>query len=155
MRLIKHIKPFSWLLYGVVAGGLVCYFFKSFLLSQSTEFINDILKVLIPLYGILLGFLLTLIAIVVSLSGTRLVSNLMKTNHYSNLLTNSKVLALLYFFTLIIAVVGLFFREDQATIFMIVIFLSVVLIFYSLRTAYKFFQIFHHIGNASVKKNNG
>lgn len=151
MRLMKHIKPYSWLLYGAVAGGFVCYFFKDFLLCQSTEFINDIFKVLIPLYGILLGFLLTLIAIVVSLAGTRLVSNLIRTNHYSNLLTNSKILALLYFFTLIIAVIGLFVREDQSTIFMIVIFLSVVLIFYSLRTAYKFFQIFHNISAGNVK----
>lgn len=151
MRLMKHIKRYDWLLYGAVVGGFVCYFFKDFLLSQSTDFINDIFKVLIPLYGILLGFLLTLIAIVVSLAGTRLVSNLIKTNHYSNLLTNSKVLALLYFFTLIIAVIGLFVREDKPTVFMIVIFLSVLLIIYSLRTAYKFFQIFHHIGIASVK----
>lgn len=155
MRLMKHIKPYSWLLYGAGAGGFVCYFFKDFLLCQSTEFINDIFKVLIPLYGILLGFLLTLIAIVVSLAGTRLVSNLIKTNHYSNLLTNSKILALLYFFTLIIAVIGLFVREDQSTIFMIVIFLSIVLIFYSLRTAYKFFQIFHNISskNANSSEN--
>jgi hypothetical protein len=148
---MKHIKRYDWLLYGAVVGGFVCYFFQDSLLSQTTEFINDIFKVLIPLYGILLGFLLTLIAIVVSLTGTRLVSNLIKTNHYSNLLTNSKVLALLYFFTLIIAVIGLFIREKQTTVFMVVVFLSVVLIFYSLRTAYKFFQIFHHIGTASVK----
>lgn len=154
MKSMMRIKPYSWLLYGAVAGGFICYFFKEFLLSQSTEFINDIFKVLIPLYGILLGFLLTLIAIVVSLAGTRLVSNLIKTNHYSNLLTNSKVLALLYFFTLITAVIGLFVRENQSAIFMSVIFLSVVLIFYSLRTAYKFFQIFHNISVGNVKSNN-
>lgn len=153
MQLIKRIKPYNWLLYGAVAGGFVCYFFKDFLLYQNTEFINDIFKVLIPLYGILLGFLLTLIAIVVSLAGTRLVSNLIRTNHYTNLLTNSKILALLYFFTLIIAVIGLFVREYQSNVFMIVIFLSIVLIFYSLRTAYKFFQIFHNISSESVNNN--
>lgn len=151
---MKHIKPYSWLLYGAVVGGFLCYFFKDFLLSQKTEFINDIFKVLIPLYGILLGFLLTLIAIVVSLAGTRLVSSLIKTNHYNNLLTNSKILALLYFCTLIIAVIGLFVREYQSTVFMIVIFLSIVLIFYSLRTAYKFFQIFHNIGHRKVSNNH-
>lgn len=150
MQLMKRIKPYNWLLYGAVSGGFVCYFFKDFLLFQSTDFINDIFKVLIPLYGILLGFLLTLIAIVVSLAGTKLVSNLIKTNHYDNLLTNSKLLALLYFCTLIIAVIGLFIREDQSAVFMVVIFLSIVLIFYSLRTAYKFFQIFHNISSENV-----
>ncbi|WP_201585239.1 hypothetical protein [Psychrobacter sp. HII-4] len=145
MKLMKHIKPYSWLLYGAVFGSVVCYFFKEFLLSQDSIFINDIFKVLIPLYGILLGFLLTLIAIVVSLAGTRLVSNLIRTNHYSNLLTNSKLLALLYFITLIISVIGLFVRDNQSLVFIIVIFLSIVLVFYSLRTAYKFFQIFHNI----------
>lgn len=151
MRLMMRIKPYSWLLYGAVIGGFVCYFFRGVLYTQDYVFINDIFKVLIPLYGILLGFLLTLIAIVVSLAGTRLVSNLIKTNHYKNLLTNSKILALLYFFTLIIAVVGLFVREYQPAVFVGVIFLSVLLIIYSLRTAYKFFQIFHNISAANVK----
>ncbi|KAF0569138.1 hypothetical protein FQV37_331 [Psychrobacter nivimaris] len=98
------------------------------------------------MYGILLGFLLTLIAIVVSLVGTKLVSNLIKTSHYNNLLSNSKILALLYFFTLIIAVVGLFVQKYQIPVFILVIFLSIMIIVYSLRTAYKFFQIFHNVG---------
>lgn len=147
MRLMKRIKPYSWLLYGAVLGGLVCYFQRGFFFAQDSDFIKDIFKVLIPLYGILLGFLLTLIAIVVSLVGTKLVSSLIKTNHYNNLLSNSKVLALLYFFTLIIAVVGLFLQTYQTFVFILVIFLSIMIIVYSLRTAYKFFQIFHNVGD--------
>lgn len=146
MRLMKRIKPYSWLLYGAVAGGLICYFLRGFFFAQESDFIKDIFKVLIPLYGILLGFLLTLIAIVVSLVGTKLVSNLIKTSHYNNLLSNSKILALLYFSTLIIAVVGLFVQKYQIPVFILVIFLSIMIIVYSLRTAYKFFQIFHNVG---------
>lgn len=107
--------------------------------------INEVLKTLITLYGTMLGFVLTLMAIVISLIDKRLIKNMVKSGHYNNLLMSSKLLSLLYFLSIAIYLVALMFIERQPAMFLLSIGATIFTAVYSLRTAYKFFQIFKHI----------
>lgn len=115
------------------------------ILNTSSIMINEVLKTLITLFGTMLGFVLTLMAIVISLIDKRLIKNMVKSGHYNNLLMSSKLLSLLYFISIAIYLVALMVTVRQPSAFLISIGATLITAIYSLRTAYKFFQIFKHI----------
>ncbi len=136
---------YEWLGYSLAISVGVCFMFQESILSIDPNQANEVLKTLITLYGTLLGFVLTLMAIVISLSDKPIVKNMTKSGHYSNLLTSNKVLSFLYFCSLAVFMITLMINELKPQFYLISIFFTMFVAIYSLRTAYKFFQVFKHI----------
>lgn len=145
MKSNKYAEIIQWLALSLVISVALCAFLYNEILSTSPVMINEVLKTLITLFGTMLGFVLTLMAIVISLIDKRLIKSMVKSGHYNNLLMSSKLLSLLYFISIAIYLVALMVTVRQPFIFLISIGATLITAMYSLRTAYKFFQIFKHI----------
>lgn len=145
MKSNKYAEIIKWLALSLVISVALCAFLYNEILSTSSVMINEVLKTLITLFGTMLGFVLTLMAIVISLIDKRLIKNMVKSGHYNNLLMSSKLLSLLYFISIAIYLVALMVTVRQPSVFLISIGATLITAMYSLRTAYKFFQIFKHI----------
>ena len=145
MKLNKYAETLKWLALSLIISVALCIFLRNEIIGTSSVMINEVLKTLITLFGTMLGFVLTLMAIVISLIDKRLIKNMVKSGHYNNLLMSSKLLSLLYFTSITIYLIALMVVNRQSTIFLISISATLVTAIYSLRTAYKFFQIFKHI----------
>lgn len=145
MKSNKYAEIFKWLAYCITFSVAVCVVFYVSIVNTEFSLVNEIIKTLITLYGTLLGFVLTLMAIVISLADKPLIKNMIKSGHYINLLTSSKILSLLYFTSLAIFMITLISSFYKPVFYLASIFISVLVASYSLRTAYKFFQVFKHI----------
>ena len=145
MKSNKYAEILIWLALSLVISVALCAFLYNEILSTSPVMINEVLKTLITLFGTMLGFVLTLMAIVISLIDKRLIKNMVQSGHYNNLLMSSKLLSLLYFISIAIYLVALMVTDWQPIMFLISIGATLFTAIYSLRTAYKFFQIFKHI----------
>lgn len=145
MKSNKYAEILIWLALSLVISVALCAFLYNEILSTSLAMINEVLKTLITLFGTMLGFVLTLMAIVISLIDKRLIKNMVQSGHYNNLLMSSKLLSLLYFISIAIYLVALMVTDWQPIMFLISIGATLFTAIYSLRTAYKFFQIFKHI----------
>lgn len=145
MKSNKYAEIIRWLAISLVISVTLCVLLYDEIICSSSIMINEVLKTLITLYGTMLGFVLTLMAIVISLIDKRLIKNMVQSGHYNNLLMSSKLLSLLYFLSIAIYLVALMFTERQPVMFLLSIGATVFTAVYSLRTAYKFFQIFKHI----------
>lgn len=141
----KHKEPISYLMIFIGISSAICWFFRTPLLCWDIAQKLDIAKVIISLYGTLLGFLFTFLAIVISLSSNRLIQRMVQSGHYENLIISSKYLATLYFISLVALIIGLFIYQTTPASFIVGIFLSLLTILYSVRTSYKFFQILTYI----------
>lgn len=145
MRYRRYTEP---IIYTALSGGIafgVCWKFYSYFLEWDIDKKLDFAKVVISLFGTLLGFLLTLLAIVISLTTNNLIQRMVQSGHYDNLILSSKILAMLYFITLIVCTIGLFTYPQYPISFVISIFFTVVATAFSIRTAFKFFQILKFI----------
>lgn len=145
MKLNKYAETLKWLALSLIISVALCIFLRNEIIGISSVMINEVLKTLITLFGTMLGFVLTLMAIVISLIDKRLIKNMVKSGHYDNLLMSSKLLSLLYFISIAIYLVALMVTVRQPSAFLISIGATLITAIYSLRTAYKFFQIFKHI----------
>lgn len=145
MKLNKYAETLKWLALSLIISVALCIFLRNEIIGTSSVMINEVLKTLITLFGTMLGFVLTLMAIVISLIDKRLIKNMVKSGHYDNLLMSSKLLSLLYFISIAIYLVALMVTVRQTSAFLISIGATLITAIYSLRTAYKFFQIFKHI----------
>ena len=145
MKLNKYAEILKWLALSLIISVALCILLYNEILNTSSIMINEVLKTLITLFGTMLGFVLTLMAIVISLIDKRLIKNMVKSGHYNNLLMSSKLLSLLYFISIAIYLVALMVTVRQPSAFLISIGATLITAIYSLRTAYKFFQIFKHI----------
>lgn len=145
MKLNKYAETLKWLALSLIISVALCIFLRNEIIGTSSVMINEVLKTLITLFGTMLGFVLTLMAIVISLIDKRLIKNMVKSGHYDNLLMSSKLLSLLYFISIAIYLVALMVTVRQPSAFLISIGATLITAIYSLRTAYKFFQIFKHI----------
>ena len=145
MKSRGSVEVYKWLGYSLTISVGVCIIFQDSILSIDPNQANEVLKTLITLYGTLLGFVLTLMSIVISLSDKDIVKNMNKSGHYLNLLTSSKVLSFLYFCSLAVFIVTLMVNELKPQFYLVSIFATLLVAVYSLRTAYKFFQVFKHI----------
>lgn len=145
MKSNKYAEILKWLALSSIISVALCAFLYDEILSTSLDMSNEVLKTLITLFGTMLGFVLTLMAIVISLIDKRLIKNMVKSGHYNNLLTSSKLLSLLYFISITIYLIALMITVRQPAAFLVSIGATLTTAIYSLRTAYKFFQIFKHI----------
>lgn len=145
MKLNKYAEILKWLVLSLIISVALCILLYNEILNTSSIMINEVLKTLITLFGTMLGFVLTLMAIVISLIDKRLIKNMVKSGHYNNLLMSSKLLSLLYFISIAIYLIALMVTVRQPSAFLISIGATLITAIYSLRTAYKFFQIFKHI----------
>lgn len=145
MKLLRFAEIIKWLVISLAVSTGLCYTFYNNILVTNTDQINEVLKTLIALYGTLLGFVLTLMAIVLSLSGKPIFKGIVNSGHYLNLHTSSKILSFLYFMSLCIFVVTLAANSYKPMLYLTSIFSSITVAVYSLRTAYKFFQVFKHV----------
>lgn len=145
MKSNRYAEISIWLVISLAVSVTVCFVFYNGIVDIAPPMMNEVLKTLITLFGTMLGFVLTLMAIVISLIDKRLIKNMVKSGHYNNLLMSSKTLSLLYFVSITIYLIALMFTESQSPVFLLSIGATVFVAIYSLRTAYKFFQIFKHI----------
>lgn len=145
MKSNKYAEILIWLTLSLIISVVLCAFLRNEILSTSSVMMNEVLKTLITLFGTMLGFVLTLMAIVISLIDKRLIKKMVQSGHYNNLLMSSKLLSLLYFISIAIYLVALMVTVQQPYVFLISIGATLITAIYSLRTAYKFFQIFKHI----------
>lgn len=138
-----------WLAISLITSVVVCVVFYKEISFTGSDQINEVLKTLITLFGTLLGFVLTLMAIVISLIDKRMIKNMVESGNYSNLLQSSKTLSLLFFLSIAIFLIALMFEKNQSYAYLLSIAMTVIVAVFSLRTAYKFFQIFKHIESSS------
>lgn len=143
MKLNKHEEPIKWLLISSLASLCICYFFYGAFSAMSIADQRDIAKVVISLFGTFLGFLFTLLAIIISLSSHRLIKNMIATGHYANLILSSQILSILLFVTITICFFSLFFIT--AWFFTGLIALVILTAIFACRTIYKFFLILRHV----------
>ena len=68
MKSRGSVEVYKWLGYSLTISVGVCIIFQDSILSIDPNQANEVLKTIITLYGTLLGFVLTLMAIVISLS---------------------------------------------------------------------------------------
>lgn len=141
MKSNKYLELVKWLTPAAVVSLAISYVFSNKLMPIPVEQQIDAAKVILSLFGTLLGFLLTLLAIVVSLSSNNLIKSMLKSGHYENLIFSSKVLAALYTITITVSLIGLFMFAYAPILFMALVFLSILTTFWATRTTYKFFQI--------------
>lgn len=146
MKLMKFFRHFIILI--IIALVISCLYFHFLdpLLSIPNTLIIDISKVLASLYATLLGFLFTMLAIIASVIHSDFMKALIETGHYDNLINSSIMLATLYFVAIICLVAALFDSSFQIYIFIYVLSISTLIIFSSIRTAFKFFQVLKYLG---------
>lgn len=143
MRLKKHKEPIKWLLISSLSALFVCYLAHSPLSLMSIADQKDIAKVIISLFGTILGFLFALLAIIMSLSSTRLIKNMIITGHYANLMLSCKILSGLLFLTIMTCLFCLF--HITPPVFIGVTGLTIFTAIFACRTAYKFFLILSNV----------
>lgn len=149
MKSSENIKYFS---VSIILGITICLLSYDFVCQFKGELINDITQTLISLYGTMLGFLITSLAIILSLLENKFIKKIIQSGHYFNLLDSCKILSSLYFIAIILLVINLFLSGSyKYYLFIAIIFLSVSIVIFSMRTAYKFFQTFKFL--ASNNKN--
>lgn len=136
MRLSKHKELIKWLLISSLLAIFLCYLARSPLSTMSITDQRDIAKVIISLFGTILGFLFTLLAIIISVSSTRLIKNMVITGHFANLILSCKILSCLLFLTITTCLFCLFHTTP-------IIFIGIAI--FACRTAYKFFLILSNI----------
>lgn len=143
MKLSKHKEPIKWLLISSLISLCVCYFSYGTFSTMSIADQRDVAKVVISLFGTFLGFLFTLLAIIMGLSSHRLIKNMITTGHYANLILSSKILSVLLFATIVICFISLFFITSW--FFTGLTALVILTAVFACRTIYKFFLILSHI----------
>lgn len=143
MKLKKHKEPIRWLIISSLLALIVCYFVHSPLSMMSIDDQRDVVKVIISLFGTFLGFLFALLAIIMSLSSSRLIKNMMITGHYANLMLSSKILSILLFLTITICLSCLFYITPL--MFISATGLTIFTATFACRTTYKFFLVLSNI----------
>lgn len=143
MRLKKHKEPIKWLLISSLSALCVCYLAHNPLSAMSVTDQRDIAKVIISLFGTILGFLFALLAIIMSLSSTRLIKNMIITGHYANLMLSCKFLSSFLFLTIITCLFSLFYIAPL--VFIGITGLTIFTAIFAFRTAYKFFLILSNV----------
>lgn len=129
-----------------LATSFLCFRFLGSLLDIPYTLISDMSKILISLYATLLGFLFTMLAIIASVIGNKFIKALIESGHYDNLINSSIMLATLYFVAIIFSMGALFESSFQILVFVYVLSISTLIIFFSVRTAFKFFQVLKYLG---------
>lgn len=143
MKLKKHKEPIKWLLISSLSALFVCYLAYNPLSAMNIADQRDISKVIISLFGTILGFLFALLAIIMSLSSTRLIKNMNITGHYANLMLSCKILSCLLFLTIMTCLFCLFYITPL--VFIGITGLAIFTAIFAFRTAYKFFLILSNI----------
>lgn len=96
--------------------------------------------------GTMLGFLVTATAIVTALTGRRLVKNMVKTGHYTNLVDGTFGACVLLLVTTIMSRVAIFMSNNQLDAWLgAMIFLSSLATIYLLEAGYRFAKIVKHV----------
>lgn len=143
---MKFFRHFIILISIALVISCLYFHFLDPLLDIPNALIIDISKVLASLYATLLGFLFTMLAIIASVIHNDFIKALIETGHYDNLINSSIILATLYFVAIICSVATLFGSSFQIYIFVYVLSISILIVFSSIRTAFKFFQVLKYLG---------
>lgn len=146
MKSVKFVRHFIMLMLIALAIAFLCFHFLGSLADIPYTLISDMSKILISLYATLLGFLFTMLAIIASVIGNKFIKALIESGHYDNLINSSIMLATLYFIAIICSMGALFESSFQILIFVYVLSVSILIIFFSVRTAFKFFQVLKYLG---------
>lgn len=145
MRFSRHKEQIKWLVIALIPSVIMCFYFRSSLTTLDLERKYNISEIIISLYGTLLGFLLALLAIVLSLTDKTLIKNMILSGHYHNLITSSKILSSLFAIVLLFLIIGSLSYQFFPLLFVINIGLSLSTFIFAVRTTYKFFQVFTYI----------